>query len=77
MSKTHAEELLPELIRKLPEADIPFPGVKAWLSQGSDHQIGFFDILLCTLLFHVSDTVHYPPVKVKRHLLVFVWIFYY
>ena len=44
MSASDQRELLPELIRRLPEADIPFPGVRAWLSQGPDHQIGFFDI---------------------------------
>lgn len=34
----------PEIISGLPEADIPFKGVRGWLSQGSDHQIVFFDI---------------------------------
>jgi quercetin dioxygenase-like cupin family protein len=34
----------PELIRNLPQADIPFPGVKAWIAQGADHQVVFFDI---------------------------------
>ena len=34
----------PEMIMKLPEADIPFPGLKGWISQGEDHQIVFFDI---------------------------------
>ena len=33
-----------EEIRNLPEADIPFKGVKGWLSQGCCHQIVFFDI---------------------------------
>ena len=34
----------PELIKGLPEADIQLPGVKAYLSQGTDHQIVFFEI---------------------------------
>lgn len=34
----------PKLIVDLPEADIPFDGMKAWISQGKDHQIVFFDI---------------------------------
>ena len=38
------DELFPEMIKKLPEADISFKGVKAWISQGKDHQIVFFDI---------------------------------
>ena len=35
---------LPNLIKSLPEADIPFEGVRGWISQGKDHQIVFFDI---------------------------------
>ncbi|MCK4749583.1 MAG: cupin domain-containing protein [Bacteroidales bacterium] len=34
----------PEFISGLPEADIPFNGVRGWLSQGKDHQIVFFEI---------------------------------
>jgi quercetin dioxygenase-like cupin family protein len=34
----------PKLIIDLPEADIPFNGLKGWISQGKDHQIVFFDI---------------------------------
>ena len=37
-------EFYPQTITSLPEADIPFEGVKGWLSQGSDHQIVFFEI---------------------------------
>ncbi len=37
-------EFYPETITSLPEADIPFKGVKGWLSQGPDHQIVFFEI---------------------------------
>lgn len=34
-------EIFPEPIRKLPEADIPLPGIKAYLSQSGHHQILF------------------------------------
>jgi quercetin dioxygenase-like cupin family protein len=34
----------PEIITSLPEADVPFKGVKAWLSQSETHQIVFFEI---------------------------------
>jgi quercetin dioxygenase-like cupin family protein len=34
----------PEMIRNLPEADIPFAGVRGWISQASDHQVVFLDI---------------------------------
>jgi len=37
-------EFYPETITNLPEADIPFEGVKGWLSQAEDHQIVFFEI---------------------------------
>ncbi len=40
----NTEEIYPEMIKKLPEADINFKGVRGWLSQGKDHQIVFFDI---------------------------------
>ncbi len=34
----------PDVIRNLPEADIPLDGVRGWISQASDHQIVFLDI---------------------------------
>ncbi len=34
----------PALITDLPEADIPFAGVKGWLLQGDNQQIVFMDI---------------------------------
>ena len=34
----------PELIRGLPEIDIPLEGIRGWLLQGSDKQVVFFDI---------------------------------
>ena len=37
-------EFYPESITNLPEADIPFEGVKGWLSQSDTHQIVFFEI---------------------------------
>ena len=37
-------DFFPEIIRRLPEADIPFEGVRGWLSQGEDHQLVFFEI---------------------------------
>ncbi|MFW5705950.1 MAG: cupin domain-containing protein [Bacteroidota bacterium] len=33
-----------EIIRELPEADIPFTGVKGWISQGPAHQVAFLEI---------------------------------
>jgi quercetin dioxygenase-like cupin family protein len=36
-------DILPDPIQKLPEADLPFPGVKAYLSQSEDHQIIFME----------------------------------
>ncbi len=35
------KEIFPESIRKLPEADIPIPGLTAFLSQDKNHQIVF------------------------------------
>jgi quercetin dioxygenase-like cupin family protein len=37
-------EFYPEIITRLPEADIPFDGVRGWLSQAKDHQLVFFEI---------------------------------
>lgn len=34
----------PDIIAGLPEAEIPFQGVRGWLSQAADHQIVFFEI---------------------------------
>ena len=34
----------PDIITKFPQADIPFPGVKGWISQNTDHQIVFLEI---------------------------------
>jgi len=35
--------VFPESLGKLPEADIPVPGLRAYLSQGPDHQILFME----------------------------------
>lgn len=37
------EPIFPEPIRNLPEADIPFKGVRAYLSQAATHQIIFME----------------------------------
>ncbi len=34
----------PDLITGLPQADIPFKGVRGWILQGDDQQIVFMDI---------------------------------
>ncbi len=36
-------QVFPEPIRNLPEADIPFEGCQAYLSQSKDHQIIFME----------------------------------
>jgi len=44
MSDSNVNILYSEMVKKLPEADIPFEGIKGWILQGTDHQIVFFDI---------------------------------
>lgn len=34
----------PEVIKQLPEADIQFEGIKAWIVQGEKHQLVFFEM---------------------------------
>jgi quercetin dioxygenase-like cupin family protein len=34
----------PTVIKDLPEADLPFQGVKAWILQGEKHQLIFFEM---------------------------------
>ncbi len=36
-------EIFPEPICNLPEADIPLPGIRAYLSQAANHQIIFME----------------------------------
>ena len=42
----------------LPEADIPFKGVKGWIAQGENHQIVFFEI---EPIGEVPDHSHNSP----------------
>ena len=37
-------EPYPDCIRRLPKAKIPFEGVQAWIAQGAECQVGFFEI---------------------------------
>ncbi len=34
----------PDFIHNFPEADIPFEGVRGWISQAADHQVVFLEI---------------------------------
>lgn len=34
----------PKVITDMPEADVPFRGVRGWIAQGEDHQLVFFEI---------------------------------
>lgn len=34
----------PDLIKNMPEADIPFDGVRGWISQSEDHQVVFMEL---------------------------------
>ena len=34
----------PEMVRDLPEIDVPLEGVRGWLLQSKDKQVAFFDI---------------------------------
>jgi quercetin dioxygenase-like cupin family protein len=38
------ETIYPEIITSLPEADIPFKGIRGWLLQGEYHQVVFMEI---------------------------------
>jgi quercetin dioxygenase-like cupin family protein len=38
------QELFPDIIKALPKADISIEGVQAWIAQGKDFQIVFFEI---------------------------------
>jgi len=43
MEGIHMSRIFPDPISNLPEANIPLKGAKAFLSQGSDHQIIFME----------------------------------
>ena len=34
----------PNVITNLPEGDIPFKGIKAWILQGETHQLVFYEL---------------------------------
>lgn len=51
-------EGFPRLVKDLPEADIPFDGVRGWIAQGKNHQILFFEI---DALAEVSEHSHDSP----------------
>jgi quercetin dioxygenase-like cupin family protein len=38
------DEVFPKMITDMPEADIPFEGMRGWLLQGTRGQVVFFDI---------------------------------
>ena len=38
------EAIFPGMITRLPEADIPFKGIRGWISQADDHQVVFMVI---------------------------------
>ncbi|MFH1001356.1 MAG: cupin domain-containing protein, partial [Bacteroidota bacterium] len=44
MTTEHLIDIFPKEILNLPEADIPFKGVRGWVSQGETSQVVFFDI---------------------------------
>ena len=48
----------PRFIADLPEADIQFKGVRAWISQGDNHQVVFFDIAASGM---VTEHYHETP----------------
>ncbi len=51
--------IFPEPISKLPKADIPLEGLKAYLSQASDHQIVFMEFEKDVELAEHSHAVQY------------------
>ncbi len=62
----------PTVIRDLPEADLPFKDVKAWILQGEKHQLVFFEIQPTALVPEHSHS--YPQwgmvVKGKMKLII-------
>lgn len=37
-------DVYPEIIKNLPEVDVPIEGVNGWIMQAENHQLVFFDI---------------------------------
>ena len=52
-------DIFPDPISKLPKADIPLEGLKAYLSQASDHQIIFMEFEKDVELFEHSHSAQY------------------
>ena len=44
MTEKRDNPLYPEMIRNLPEIEVPIPGVRGWLLQGERQQVVFFEI---------------------------------
>ena len=59
-------EIFPEAVKSLPFADVPIEGLKAYLSQGPDHQILFMEFDLDTDLPEHSHESQYGIVLEGR-----------
>jgi len=57
-SKSKQANKFPTVITSLPEADMPFEGVKAWILQGDKHQLIFFEMQPVAIVPEHSHT--YP-----------------
>lgn len=44
MPKDEQSQEFPKIIKDLPEAEIQFEGVRAWILQGKKHQLVFFEM---------------------------------
>ncbi len=44
MTRDPRRRSFPDVITGLPEADIPFEGVRGWIVQGETHQLVFFEM---------------------------------
>ncbi len=51
-------EGFPKFITDLPEADVQYKGIQAWISQSDNHQVVFFDI---TPSAEVTEHFHETP----------------
>lgn len=50
LKKKWDSTVYPDMIRNLPEIDVPVEGIRGWLLQGEKSQLGFFDILSTAIL---------------------------